>query len=114
MLKILIAEDEAIIALSLSSMMTDMGHGVVGPFPTVRQAIRALADAVVDVALIDYRLADGTAERLVAALQDQRIPFIWMSGFDRAGFAQDGAPVLGKPFRPEDLEAAILAAGRRG
>ena len=69
--RVLIVEDEALIALELSDIVEGSQGEVVGPFRTNREAISLLDHEAVDAAILDLNLADGeatpTAERLVAA-----------------------------------------------
>ena len=52
-LRILLAEDEAIIAVDLEMLLTEAGHTVVGPVATVADAMRAVASERPDMALLD-------------------------------------------------------------
>lgn len=108
-MRILVAEDEAIIAQSLAMMLEELGYQVVGPVATVAEALRLTAGRAMDVALVDYSLRDGTTDDLAAALREGGIPFLLMSGFDRTTLARLGAPILQKPFRQEELATAIAA-----
>lgn len=108
-MRILIAEDEAIIAQSLSLILEDMGFQVVGPAATNVEALRLINAGGIDRALIDYRLRDGNAVAVGKALIDSGIPFVWMSGFNRDALGELGAPMLQKPFRPVDLAEALVA-----
>lgn len=108
-MRILIAEDEAIIAQSLAMMLEEMGYRVAGPVATVAEALRLTAERAMDMALLDYRLRDGTTDAVAAALKQAGIPFLLMSGFDRITLGRLGAPVLQKPFRQEQLATALSA-----
>ncbi len=61
MARILVLEDEALIGLALRMTLEDAGHEVFGPSPTVAHALRVAEglDGAVDLALIDYNLAEG-------------------------------------------------------
>lgn len=69
--RVLIVEDEAMIAIELADIIENNAGRVVGPFRTNREAIALLERESVDAALLDLNLADGEAtplaERLVAA-----------------------------------------------
>ena len=58
-MRILIVEDDALIALSIEDILTEAGHTVVGLAPSKMQAARLARQAHPDLALIDLRLADG-------------------------------------------------------
>ncbi|ACA16797.1 response regulator receiver protein [Methylobacterium sp. 4-46] len=67
--RVLIVEDEMLIALELSDLVTDAQGSPVGPARTNREALALLDREPVDVAILDLNLADGeatpTAERLI-------------------------------------------------
>ncbi|GLS43666.1 response regulator [Methylobacterium brachythecii] len=69
--RVLIVEDEALLAIELSDIVEGSDGHVVGPFRTNRDALRLLDTETVDAAILDLNLADGeatpTAERLAAA-----------------------------------------------
>src|SRR5258706_7026802 len=71
--RILIAEDEPFVALDHATVVAEAGAEVVATCVTVTTALRCLAHEHVDVALIDYVLADRNSEPLQAALRQQRI-----------------------------------------
>lgn len=70
-LRVLIVEDDVMIAMMLEEQVTVAGASVIGPFDTVAGALEALAAAAVDAAIIDANLVDGSgtpvAHRLMRA-----------------------------------------------
>jgi DNA-binding LytR/AlgR family response regulator len=118
---VLVAEDEALIALDLEAALRGLGCAVLGPVPTVAGALALLAGGGrrPDVALLDPGLRDGWAAPVARALAAAGVPFAVVTGHGREALAADpalrDAPRLAKPYRGGDLRAAVarLAASSR-
>ncbi len=106
--RILIVEDDPIIALDLSSIVTSAGMVVVGAVATTRAAQKVIEDHVVDAAVLDIRLENGDTIAFARELHTRSVPFLFQTADPRllAGFSP--APiVLAKPFTPERLITAL-------
>lgn len=79
----LIAEDQALIGMSLEAYLDDMGFVVAGPFTTQRQALAWLATNVPDLAILDYKLGEGTCADIARELNRRGVPVIVYSGTPR-------------------------------
>ena len=111
-LRILIVEDEMLVAMNIEDMLLDLGHEVAGLASRLAPALALAAEAEVDAAVLDVNLA---AEQFfpVPNLLDQRgIPFLFATGYGLGGIEERyrGRTVLQKPFRLADLGAALLSA----
>lgn len=106
-MRVLIVEDDFLLALSLEDIVHQRGHNVVGTVSTSADALVAIAGGEVDLVLLDRSLADGPADGLAAALSDRGTPFIWMTGYDAGTFDARGAPVLSKPVQECQLEQVL-------
>jgi DNA-binding response OmpR family regulator len=69
--RILIAEDEALIAFDLAHAVEDAGGEVVGPVDSVREGLRLLSNEVIHAAILDVRLFDRDVAPIAAALLEQ-------------------------------------------
>ena len=78
--RIMICEDEALLACDLRDEVRSFGCDVVGPFSSQREGIRALGREAVDAVILDVELEDGASTRLAGMLRDQGIPFLVVSG----------------------------------
>lgn len=78
--KVLIMEDEFIVALDLSDMTQDLGFQVEGPYATVADGEKALARSRPDAAILDVQLADGEVFPLADLLMRLGVPIIFHSG----------------------------------
>ena len=113
-LRILIVEDEPLIALDLETGIIDHQGVVVGPANTIIGALRLIDDGDVHGAIIDLRLKDGSALPVAERLSAAGTPFVIHSG--QADVMLAGAwpnvPVIGKPAPTEAVIAALSAAIR--
>lgn len=109
--RLLVVEDEALVALELIAVLEDAGASVHGPARTVEEALEAIETGAFDAALLDGNLHGKPVDAVAAALTRRGIPFAFVSGYGRenlpAAFAQ--APVVSKPFIPQQL---VEVAGR--
>ena len=79
---ILLAEDEAIIAIELTDSLEAAGFDVAGPFATCADAEEWLKTAVPDAAILDNLLKDGPCDALASDLSSRGIPVVVFSGHD--------------------------------
>ncbi len=111
-LKVLVLEDETLIVMLLEVSLEDLGCSVVGPASTVAEGLALIANAPMDVALLDLNLNRGeTAYPVADALAARGVPFAFVTGSD-AGSLQlphRGRPTLQKPFGDDALEAVLMA-----
>ena len=107
--RVLIVEDDVLIALHLEDLLTALGHEVVGQATRVEKAMEIVRDCDIDFAVLDINVA-GTQSFPVADILRQRgIPFAFASGYGSEGL-MDGYrdfPALRKPYSQEDLEGTI-------
>jgi two-component SAPR family response regulator len=107
---VLVAEDEPLVAVGVVNQLTEAGATVVGPCSTSGRAIAALSENDIDVAIIDFVLADDNTEGLQAALEDKGIPYIVVTGYPRVLVRRDQQqPVLSKPVSREALTSTVRA-----
>ena len=109
--RVLIVEDEPLIAMMLRDWVSDMGYDSIGPAHHVEAALALLERAKPDVALLDIALGSQHCFPVADALCARRIPFTFASG--RGGTAipprYESVPVLLKPFVFERVRDAIVA-----
>lgn len=110
-LRVLLVEDEMMIALLVESMLVELGHRVTGPVGRLNQAVAMAEREDLNFAVLDLNINGGKAYPVAAALATRGIPFIFATGYGRAGLAApfEDYPALQKPYRIEDLRAAIEA-----
>ncbi|WP_428032472.1 response regulator [Ancylobacter sp.] len=113
--RILVVEDEALVALELIAVLEDAGATVCGPARTVEEALEMIETAAFHAALLDGNLHGKPVDAVAAALTRRSVPFAFVSGYGReslpAAFAH--APVIGKPFTPQQLVEIAGGMARR-
>lgn len=107
--RILVVEDEPLVAMDLESQLLALGCIVVGPAPSVGRAMAHLDESEVDAALVDANLGGERVGGLAAALTRQGIPFAFATGYERSALPRgfQDVPLLAKPFDERSIHAAI-------
>lgn len=107
--RVLVVEDEAILAIDIAEQLTDAGFEVVGPATSVARALKLISAVGCDVAVLDVNLRDETAEAVALALRSRGTPFVFLSAASRdnlpGGF--DNEVLLPKPAHSAILVAAL-------
>lgn len=115
--RILVVEDEMLIAVSIEETLQGLGCVVVGPVGKLDAALRLAGDEALDAAVLDVAVRGGhvypVAERLLA----RGVPFVLASGYGEWALPENlrDRPRLTKPFTPQELEeqARALCDGGR-
>jgi CheY-like chemotaxis protein len=115
-LRILVVEDEALVAMLVEDTLLDAGASVVGPVASVAEALALLETEVPDVAVLDLNLAGETSTPVADVLAARGIRFIVATGYGADGLPPGHAdvPVLAKPYDPDDLTLALALLARQG
>lgn len=114
-LRILIVEDEPIVALDLENILSDAGYSVAGIAPSIDKAMSLVDSEAIDAAILDRNLRGENVEPVALRLHERGTPFLFVTGYDDGALKID-APVLQKPVRPETLLEALksLTTARAG
>lgn len=110
-MRVLIVEDEWMIADGLTAALTRGGCTVVGVAGSLGKGLKLARELTFDVAVLDANLNGTSAQPIAAALQGRGIPFLVVSGYasnQRSG-ALAAAPFLPKPYDEAELVAHVLA-----
>jgi CheY-like chemotaxis protein len=111
-LRVLIVENEPIIALLFAEVLAEMGHVVCGCAATQDEAVRAAASLQPDLIIADVRLSEGTGIDAIRTIEQAGfVPHVFVSGnvLDPA-LLNPAAGVLHKPFHEAQLVMAIERA----
>jgi DNA-directed RNA polymerase specialized sigma24 family protein/CheY-like chemotaxis protein len=113
--RVLIIEDEPIIALDIEGLVRDLGHEVTGIAPTHRDAVSMMKSRTPGLVLADIQLADGSSglDAVNEILTEIEVPVIFITAFPElllTGEKPEPAFLITKPFRPEAVKAAISQA----
>lgn len=109
MARILIVEDQYLLALDLVEQLKEAGFEPLGPAPTVKAALKILEQTDCDAAILDVNLRNENSSPIARVLEDRGKPYIVVSGYAGEqlppGFRADR--LLLKPVRPAELLTAL-------
>jgi CheY-like chemotaxis protein len=107
--RVLVVEDEAIVAIFLEELLTDLGHEVTGVVSHLKEAMARANDQNFDLAILDVHLAGEDVFPFADALAARGIPFVFTTGLGNHGIPERlrDRPTLQKPFRPEEFSKTI-------
>lgn len=105
--RVLIVEDEIIVALFLEDILAEFGYEVAGVVSHLDDAM--VRDADYDIAVLDVHLNGRPVFDFADTLAAQGVPFIFATGYGERGIPERhrGRPVLQKPFQPDDLKRTL-------
>jgi CheY-like chemotaxis protein len=103
--RVLIVEDEAVVAMELARVLTAAGAKVVGPAGTIEEALDLLEGQPIDRAVLDVNLGGRLITPVAKALTGRRIPFVYLTGYQEPDV--DGGPILRKPVAASILLGAL-------
>lgn len=107
--RILIVEDEPVLALDLEQVLIESGFAIAGIAGTLDKALALIEQGAVDAAIVDTNLAGVSATPVAAMLTARGLPFIVTSGYSPEQHADviRAAPFVEKPCRPERIIEAL-------
>ena len=103
--RILVVEDEAMLAIDLQEALRDCGATVVGPAGTPDEALAFIEDGKVDCALLDIKLGDEDVSAVAATLERLAVPIIFVTAYSDARIPRglETRPLLRKPYEQRAL-----------
>lgn len=109
--RVLVIEDEMMVAMGLEMALADAGYEVIGPFGRLEQALEAARNDQVDVALLDVNLRGEPVFPVADALAARGIPYAFLTGYGRESLPAgvDCRRILSKPFQATALVATVQA-----
>lgn len=117
-LRLLIVEDEMMVAMMVEDMLADLGCVVVDVAGTLSRGLALAADTgvVLDGAILDVNLGGDKVYPIAELLAARSIPFIFATGYGIAGIAESFSrvPALAKPYDARALEHMLTTAFSRG
>jgi DNA-binding response OmpR family regulator len=107
--RILVVEDEMMIAMMLEDMLADLGHHVVGVAPNLKTALVMADDLAFDMAILDINLAGDRSFPVAQRLQAKGVPFMFATGYGTLGLEDPfrDTRTLKKPFQMSELAEAV-------
>ena len=113
--RVLVVEDEFMVAVLVEDLLAEQGCVVVGPFARVSDALAAAAQEHVDLAILDVNI-DGLDVFPVAEVLDERgVPFVFVTGYGAAAIPKDRPSweACSKPFRFDVLAGMLVSKVKR-
>ncbi|HET9445436.1 MAG TPA: hypothetical protein VFO35_04210 [Steroidobacteraceae bacterium] len=106
-LRILVVEDDYVIAMDLAWVLSDLGATVLGPAPSAEEAtqiIREQGDEL-DAAILDINLGSHCVFAVADLLRERRLPFVFATGYDAWTIPEPyrDVPRCDKPVNPADV-----------
>lgn len=111
--RVLVIEDESLVAMLLETILDDMGCTVVGPASNIDDGLRAVTgEAALDAALLDVNVAGREVFPVAEALKARGVPFVFSTGYGEAGLPEHwrGHPTIQKPFTESAIRDALMKA----
>jgi DNA-binding response OmpR family regulator len=110
-MRVLIVEDEVLIAALLEDMLAELGHESIGPAGTVETALAMIAGFELGAAVVDLNLKGVRAYPVANVLRQRGIPFIFTTGYASEELPKEWQDIraLQKPFSAPQLGSALKA-----
>ncbi len=110
--RVLVVEDEMMLALMMEDMLADIGHTPVGPATRVENALKLVDEGGFDAAILDIKLDGQDSYPVADALTAHAIPFVFASGYSAGRLHEKyrGVPSVQKPFLQSELERVLDSA----
>ena len=107
--RVLLVEDEALVAMLMEDMLADEGCSVVATAPRLDEALAHARNLEFDVAVLDLNLAGENTFPVASVLEARNIPFAFATGYGAGGLPPEwrNRPTLQKPFTAGDVVAVL-------
>lgn len=107
--KVLVVEDEPMIAMLIEDMLIDLGCTVIGPAMGLAEGLELADTPELDAAVLDVNLNGQRSYGLADALATRGIPVLFATGYGGGEELHERSePVLQKPYQIDRLEAALI------
>ncbi len=103
--KVLVVEDEPLVAMLIEDALSDAGYEVLGPASSVAEALRLLGSLSPDAVVLDLNLGGENSVPVADAAAARAIPYVIATGYGAAGLppGHRHAALLAKPYDPAEL-----------
>jgi CheY-like chemotaxis protein len=108
-LRVLVVEDEVLVAVMLEGMIAELGHELIGTAAALEQALAMAQRDTFDFAILDVNLNGKEVGPVAGVLTSRGIPFAFCTGYGQRRLPEPyrGRPTLWKPFQRRDLEKIV-------
>ena len=111
--RILVVEDESLVAMLIETILEDLGCIPVGPAATVPEALSLIeGDTAIEAALLDVNVAGQQVFPVAEALAARGVPIVFSTGYGEGGLPDEwrGNPTIQKPFTENAVRDALMKA----
>jgi len=110
--RVLVVEDESLVAMLLETILEDMGCTPVGPASNIDEGEAMAREAELDAALLDVNVAGRQVFPVAAALKARGVPFVFSTGYGESGLPDEwrGNTTIQKPFTEAAIRNALMQA----
>lgn len=106
--RILIVEDEPLVAMALEDILTDLGCAVVGPATGLANGLAMAGALPIDAALLDVNLCGEESFPIARLLAERAIPYVFTTGYGDHGLPPgEDVPVIAKPYRAYQIRDVL-------
>ena len=107
--RILIVEDEMLLAMNLEDMLLELGHAVVAIAARIPQALTLAANSDINLAILDINLSGAFSFPVADVLRKRSVSFMFATGYGSHGLTENYRTdyALAKPYGIRELEKAI-------
>lgn len=108
-LRVLVVEDEPVVAMCLEDILVCLGCVPVGPASRLAEGMALAAAGGLDAAILDINLGGERSTSIAETLRAQAVPFAFASGYGAAPEGFEGLPLIEKPYREADIVRVLEA-----
>lgn len=105
--RVLVIEDEPIVAMALEDMLEALGCTIVGPATRLAEGVDMAESEALDAAILDINLMGESSTPIADVLRLRDVPFAFASGYGTVPEGYDEAPLIEKPYREQDVAAVL-------
>ena len=109
--RVLLIEDEAIIASMVEDMLVELGATVVGPASSITKGLVLANSEGIDAAVLDVNIRSERVDPIADLLRARHVPIVFATGYGTSAVGKGGNhPVIEKPYTLEKLAGALMTA----
>lgn len=112
--RILLVEDEILVAMMMRDILSDLGYAVVGPFSRLSEAMIAAVHDEIDAGVVDINLGGEFVYPVADVLVARGIPFVFITGYGVESIDKrfGSVPIIKKPVQRQALQKLFIQSDR--